>query len=81
LIRSYKLTTLTKAVEFENIFKEISAINQLKPGELMLPFRIMLVGGKHGPAVFDIASVLGKEETIKRIKHGLSMLNLAQKAD
>jgi glutamyl-tRNA synthetase len=81
LIRSYKLTTLTKAVEFENIFKEISAINQLKPGELMLPFRIMLVGGKHGPAVFDIASILGKEETIKRIKHGLSMLNLAQKAD
>ena len=81
LIRSYKLTTLTKAVEFENIFKEISAINQLKPGELMLPFRIMLVGGKHGPAVFDIASILGKEETIKRIEHGLSMLNLAQKAD
>ena len=81
LIRSYKLTTLTKAVEFENIFKEISAINQLKPGELMLPFRIMLVGGKHGPAVFDIASILGKEETIKRIVHGLSVLNLAQKAD
>ncbi|MEO8862431.1 MAG: glutamate--tRNA ligase [Ginsengibacter sp.] len=79
LIRSYQLTTLVKAVEFENIFKEISAINQLKPGELMLPFRIMLVGGKHGPAVFDIASLLGKEETIKRIEHGLSMLNLAQK--
>ncbi len=81
LIRSYQLTTLVKAVEFENIFKEISAINQLKPGELMLPFRIMLVGGKHGPAVFDIASILGKEETIKRIEHGLSMLNLAQKAN
>ncbi len=41
----------------------------------------MLVGGKHGPAVFDIASILGKEETIKRIEHGLSMLNLAQKAN
>ena len=68
-----------KAVEFEKIFKEISAINQLKPGEVMLPVRIMLVGGKHVPAVFDIATILGKEETIKRIEHGLSMLNLAQK--
>lgn len=80
LIRSYQLTTLTNAVDFENIFKEISAINQLKPGELMLPFRIMLVGSKHGPAVFDIASILGKDETIKRIEHGLALLNEVQKA-
>jgi glutamyl-tRNA synthetase len=39
----------------------------LKPGELMLPFRVMLVGGKFGPGVFDIAVLLGKEETIQRI--------------
>jgi glutamyl-tRNA synthetase len=79
LVRSYKLTELTAASEFENAFKEIAAINQLKPGELMLPFRIMLVGSKHGPAVFDIASLLGKDETIKRIEHGLSVLAEAQK--
>ena len=35
----------------------------------MLPFRIMLVGGKYGPGVFAIAEVIGKEETIKRIKY------------
>ncbi len=34
----------------------------------MLPFRIMLVGGKFGPHVFDISALLGKEETIKRIE-------------
>jgi glutamyl-tRNA synthetase len=50
-------------------------MSQLKPGELMLPLRIMLVGGKHGPGVFDIASILGKEETIKRIEHGLNLLS------
>ena len=27
----------------------------------MLPFRIMLVGGKFGPHVFDIAALIGKE--------------------
>ena len=40
----------------------------------MLPFRIMLVGGKFGPGVFDIAVVLGKDETIRRIRHTLTLL-------
>lgn len=40
----------------------------MKMGELMMPFRIMLVGGKFGPDVFKITEVLGKEEVIDRIK-------------
>jgi glutamyl-tRNA synthetase len=40
---------------------------QLKIGELLLPLRIMLVGGKFGPGVFDIAYLLGKEETVERL--------------
>jgi glutamyl-tRNA synthetase len=31
----------------------------------------MLVGGKFGPHVFDIATALGKEETIERIERAL----------
>jgi glutamyl-tRNA synthetase len=53
----------------------MAAAYQLKPGELMLPFRIMLVGGKFGPGVFDITTAIGKEETIKRIQHTLSLLH------
>ncbi len=75
LIRSYELATAFDGQTLEHSFKEMAAASQLKPGELMLPFRIMLVGGKFGPHVFDIAAVLGAEETIKRIKHGLSLLN------
>jgi glutamyl-tRNA synthetase len=37
----------------------------------MLPFRIMLVGGKFGPHVFDIAALLGKQETLERIEVAL----------
>lgn len=74
LIRSYELATAFNAETLEHSFKEMAAASQLKPGELMLPFRIMLVGGKFGPHVFDIAAVLGKEETVKRIKRGLSLL-------
>jgi glutamyl-tRNA synthetase len=59
-------------VTLETIFKELAIEKNIKPGELQLPLRIMLVGGKFGPPVFDIAAVLGKEETISRIKNALT---------
>ena len=46
----------------------------IKPGELQLPMRLMLVGGKFGPPVFEIAAVLGEEETSRRIDRALSQL-------
>lgn len=74
LIRAYELTTLWQHDELEREFKEIAAASQLKPGELMLPLRIMLVGAKFGPGVFDIAATIGRYETIKRVKHVLGLL-------
>ncbi len=74
LIRTYSLIDSWIGNDIEHSFKELAAASRLKPGELMLPFRIMLVGGKFGPGVFDIAAVLGKEETIKRIEHTLSLM-------
>lgn len=59
----------------ETTFKELAATHNIKPGELQLPLRIMLVGGKFGPAVFEIASLIGKEETIARIKKALTIFN------
>jgi glutamyl-tRNA synthetase len=52
----------------EAAFKQFAAASNIKPGELQLPMRIMLVGGKFGPPVFDIAEIIGKEETISRIQ-------------
>jgi glutamyl-tRNA synthetase len=62
-----------EAISLENSFKELSTEKNIKPGELQLPFRIMLVGGKFGPPVFNIAELLGKEETIKRINTAINM--------
>ena len=73
LIRNYELSPDWQAHTLENNFKEITVVNTLKPGELMLPFRIMLVGRKFGPGVFEIAELLGKEETIKRIHTAINM--------
>ena len=75
LMRNFGFIDLWNSAETEHVFKEIAAVNQLKPGELMLPLRIMLVGGKYGPGVFDIAAILGKEETTRRMEHSLSVLH------
>ena len=76
LIRAYELSTLWQHDELEKELKEMAAAHEIKPGELMAPFRIMLVGGKFGPGVFEIAEILGRQETITRIKHTLQLLHL-----
>jgi len=72
VIRNYELNNDWIAITLESSFKEIATANQIKPGEVLLPLRVMLVGGKFGPGVFDIAEILGKEETISRIKKALT---------
>jgi len=57
----------------EKDFKDLATAHSLKPGDVLLPLRIMLVGGKFGPGVFDIAEVIGKEETIQRAQKALSV--------
>ncbi len=73
-----KFTVLEEwnAANLEKLFKETSNEKGIKIGELQLPFRVMLVGGKFGPTVFDIAELIGRHETIRRIKKGLTDLNV-----
>ena len=63
------------AIDLEQTFKTLAETQQIKAGELMLPLRVMLVSGKFGPGVFDIASIIGKEETIKRVNNVVAALN------
>jgi glutamyl-tRNA synthetase len=61
--------------ELENSFKTCAADAGLKAGELMLPLRVMLVGGKFGPPVFDISVYLGREETINRVQRATEIFS------
>jgi glutamyl-tRNA synthetase len=63
------------APAIETCFKELAASHGIKPGELQLPLRVMLVGGKFGPAVFEIAAKIGKAETVKRMQAMLAALS------
>ena len=76
LIRQLGFITQWEAPILEKEFKEMAAAAGIKPGDLLLPLRIMLVGGKYGPGVFDIAALLGRDQTVARIKHVLGLLPL-----
>lgn len=52
----------------EQSFNDHLQQHGLKKGDAMMPFRIMLVGGKYGPGVFAIAELIGREATINRIQ-------------
>jgi len=60
----------------EDGFKKLAVTQNIKPGELQLPLRIMLVGGKFGPPVFQITETLGKKETIQRIQKALTVFDI-----
>lgn len=66
---------LIDAESAEIAFKALAEEKGFKPGELMLPLRIMLVGGKFGPGVFDIAILLGATETKSRIENAITVFN------
>jgi len=72
-IDEIKATDMWESAFIEDGFKKLAMVQNIKPGELQLPFRVMLVGGKFGPPVFDIATVLGKEETLQRIQSALAV--------
>lgn len=41
----------------------------------MMPLRLALVGSLMGPDVFEIASMIGKDQTIARIQHAIKKLS------
>ncbi len=63
------------ATALEAHFKALAMEQNLKPGDLMLPFRIMLVGGKFGPGVFDIVANIETKDAAKRIQFCLDLLS------
>lgn len=45
-------------------------------GYLLWPFRVALSGKKASAGPFEIADILGKEKTLKRIKEALSKVSI-----
>ena len=59
----------------ESIVKAWIGDKQLSFGKVMPPLRLFLVGDMKGPHIFDIMAMIGKEESITRIKTALNKLS------
>jgi len=47
---------------------------EYKIGNIMNPFRIALVGASKGPHIFELTAIIGKEETLRRIKKAIEVI-------
>jgi glutamyl-tRNA synthetase len=71
---------LEKTVDFsaaanESVIKAWIEKNGYNTGAIMNVFRLVIVGALRGPHMFDIISWIGKDETLKRIDKGVSLLS------
>jgi len=59
----------------EQEFKAFLDEKEMGIGKVLPLFRVLLTGQGMGPSMFAIASLLGKEESLKRIEKGIQKLN------
>jgi glutamyl-tRNA synthetase len=62
------------AAALENRVKQFLAERDLGFGKVAAPLRLIIVGSGMGPHLFDILEMIGREETLRRIKKGLAEL-------
>lgn len=60
--------------DYENALAITAAELNIGKGKLIHPLRLSVSGISAGPGVFDILSILGKDESIKRIKTALNTI-------
>ena len=58
----------------ESLIKDFADARGIGLGKVLNPLRLLLVGTNSGPGMFDMISVLGKEETLARLDRGLQTL-------
>jgi glutamyl-tRNA synthetase len=73
------IPTISNIIDFssENIEKEVKewiTSKEINFGKIMQPLRLCLVGKLAGPHIFDIIGMIGKKETISRIKNAIDKL-------
>ena len=67
--------TAFESSNIETIVKEWISHNELSFGKVMPPLRLIIVGDMKGPHLFDILELIGKEESIQRIKTAITTLS------
>ncbi|MBC8766887.1 glutamate--tRNA ligase [Arenibacter sp. BSSL-BM3] len=75
-----QLLTLMEGIDVfssENLENQVKAWitdNELSFGKVMPPLRLVIVGEMKGPHIFDIIALIGKKDSMDRIKTAISVL-------
>lgn len=59
----------------ENTVKQWISDKELSFGKVMPPLRLIIVGDMKGPHLFDIMALIGKQDTVERIKTAIKQLS------
>ncbi|MFY0628880.1 MAG: glutamate--tRNA ligase [Flavobacteriaceae bacterium] len=76
-----ELTSVVSSIDdfssqnIESVVKEWITEKEVGFGKIMPPLRLSLVGALKGPHLFDIIEMIGKEETVSRIKNSITHLS------
>ncbi len=65
-----------KAETIKELFSAFMTEKEWGFGAVMVPIRVALVGGSSGPDLFEIFEMIGKEETIGRIRKACEKIKL-----
>jgi len=68
-----KLDTFT-ASSVESLFKSYLETGGLSIGAVLPIFRVLTTGKGMGPSMFEIAELIGKDETIQRMEKGIELI-------
>ena len=74
LAKAYQSANDFSAPSVENIFKQTCEKLSIKTGEVMQLFRVCISGVGGGPALFEAASLIGKEKIISRLESATKKL-------
>ncbi|MBK8965504.1 MAG: glutamate--tRNA ligase [Saprospiraceae bacterium] len=75
LIEMLDQTPAFDAASLEAAVKQFMQERGLKPGDIFSLLRLSLAGTMQGPAVFDMAELLGKADTVLRLRTALEYFN------
>lgn len=68
-------SSLSDWSEAKNCIGATAKENGVKPGQLMFPTRVALSGMSGGPDLGEILNILGKEESVRRVKRAVKELS------
>ncbi|MCE1187555.1 MAG: glutamate--tRNA ligase [Ignavibacteria bacterium] len=74
LVEEFSKLSSNEKEGFETALKVVAEKYTVKTAELIHPLRLSLSGVGGGPGVYDIAMILGKEESINRIKTAIEKI-------